>query len=90
MACGTPVVAFAAGGVPDFVRHERTGLLAPTGDVAALASALTRLLDDASLRRACGRAARQTVEREYAADIEAEAYERLFAEATGERRRTAA
>jgi glycosyltransferase involved in cell wall biosynthesis len=90
MACGTPVVAFAAGGVPDFVRHERTGLLAPTGDVAALASALTRMLEDAALRRACGRAARETVEREYAADVEAETYERLFIEAVGDQRRSAA
>jgi glycosyltransferase involved in cell wall biosynthesis len=38
----------AAGGL---VRHERTGLVVPAGDPAALAGALRRLHDDAPLRR---------------------------------------
>jgi len=39
-ACGTPVAAFATGGIPDAVLPGQTGWLAPTGDVPALAAAL--------------------------------------------------
>ena len=42
---GTPVVAFASGGLTDSVVHEETGLLVPPGDVDALAAALDALLD---------------------------------------------
>lgn len=42
---GTPVVAFASGGLTDSVVHEETGLLVPPGDVDALAAALDGLLD---------------------------------------------
>ncbi|OBI96689.1 glycosyl transferase family 1 [Mycobacterium asiaticum] len=39
MACGTPVVAFARGGIPELV-DERCGRLVPPGDVAAMARAI--------------------------------------------------
>jgi glycosyltransferase involved in cell wall biosynthesis len=39
-----PVVAFRSGGLTDIVEHERTGLLVPVGDAAALAAALDQLL----------------------------------------------
>lgn len=35
-ACGTPVVAFAAGGIPEMIRHQETGWLAALRSVAAL------------------------------------------------------
>jgi len=41
--------------------NEETGLLVPPGDVAALREALTRLLDDAGLRRRFGEAGRQRI-----------------------------
>jgi glycosyltransferase involved in cell wall biosynthesis len=78
MACGTPVVAFAAGGIPEYVRHEETGLLAPVGDAEALAGHLRRMLADGELRRRLGHAARRAVEQQYAAPSEAEAYRDLF------------
>jgi glycosyltransferase involved in cell wall biosynthesis len=40
MACGTPSVGFATGGVPDMVDHDRNGWLVPTGDIAGLAAGL--------------------------------------------------
>ena len=46
MACETPVVASAVGGIPEVVDDGRTGLLVPPSDPAALAAALNRLLDD--------------------------------------------
>ncbi|NNJ09091.1 glycosyltransferase [Chloroflexales bacterium ZM16-3] len=47
MACGTPTVGFAVGGVPDMVRPGVTGLLAPPEDSAALADQIRALLADA-------------------------------------------
>jgi glycosyltransferase involved in cell wall biosynthesis len=44
MALGRPVVASDAGGVPELIEHERTGLLAPPGDAGALAACLERIL----------------------------------------------
>jgi glycosyltransferase involved in cell wall biosynthesis len=58
MAYGRPVVASAVGGLRDLVVDGETGLLVPPGDVAALRSALERLLADAELRRRLGAAAR--------------------------------
>jgi glycosyltransferase involved in cell wall biosynthesis len=46
MAIGLPLVATTAGGIPELVEHERTGLLVPPGDPAALAAALLRVLDE--------------------------------------------
>jgi glycosyltransferase involved in cell wall biosynthesis len=52
------VIAFASGGLTDVVEHERTGLLVPPGDVAALASALDRVVLDPSYRDALGQGGR--------------------------------
>ena len=59
MALGRPVVACAVGGLLDAVEHERTGLLVPPGDPAALRAAIGRLLTDATLRARLGAAARE-------------------------------
>jgi glycosyltransferase involved in cell wall biosynthesis len=47
LACGTPVVASAVGGLKEVVRDGETGLLIAPADAAALASALGRLADPA-------------------------------------------
>ena len=49
-ACRTPVIGTNAGGLPEFVEHEVTGLLVPPGQPEPLADAIERLLADADLR----------------------------------------
>lgn len=61
MACGTPVVATAAGGTSEYVIHDDCGLIVPAGDTNALADALTKLSADADLRHLYGRNARNRV-----------------------------
>ncbi len=56
-ACGTPTVASDSPGLRDSVVHEQTGLLVPHGDVAALAAALRRLIEQPALRRQLGEGA---------------------------------
>ncbi|MGI8510804.1 MAG: glycosyltransferase [Gemmatimonadaceae bacterium] len=58
--CGTPVVAFASGGLMDVVIDERTGLLVPPGDVDALATTLDRVLSSPELREKLGCAGRES------------------------------
>jgi glycosyltransferase involved in cell wall biosynthesis len=77
MACETPVVASAVGGIPEAVAHGETGLLVPFEPVSSqdfepvvpeqfskdLASAVNRLLNDPGTMREMGRKARERVER---------------------------
>jgi glycosyltransferase involved in cell wall biosynthesis len=59
MSAGLPVVATAAGGVPEAVTDGVTGLLVPPGDPRALADALVTLARDGALRLRMGTAARE-------------------------------
>ena len=59
MLVGTAVVATNGGGVPEFVEHEKTGLLVPMGDSHAMAQAIGRLLQDNELRQRLVQAAQQ-------------------------------
>ncbi|NUT37555.1 MAG: glycosyltransferase [Hamadaea sp.] len=44
MACGTPVVAYAVGGLTDSITHNVSGVLVAPGDVDGLAKAIRELL----------------------------------------------
>ncbi len=44
MACKIPVVATAAGGIPEIVKNNETGLLAPIGDTAKLVELVEQTL----------------------------------------------
>ncbi len=57
MLLGKPVVASAAGGVPELIKDGQTGFLAPPGDAPGLAERLIPLLQDAELRQRIGRQA---------------------------------
>lgn len=46
LASKVPIVATNAGGIPEIVLHEKTGLTANIGDAKSLANAVLRLLDD--------------------------------------------
>jgi glycosyltransferase involved in cell wall biosynthesis len=62
MAAGKAVVAAAASAVPEVVIDGVSGMLVPPGDVAALAQALTKLLDDPDHRARLGAGGRELVE----------------------------
>ncbi len=62
MALGLPVVVTDVGGHPELVSHDRTGLLVPPRDPAALADALERLHREPPLRRLLGEAASAHIE----------------------------
>jgi glycosyltransferase involved in cell wall biosynthesis len=49
-ACAVPVVATAAGGVPEIVLHEKTGLLSAVKQPQALADNVVRVLENSELK----------------------------------------
>ena len=72
MSLGLPVIATPVGGVPEIVTHEVDGLLVPPGDVAALAAAIARLMNEPQLRERLGRAARETIATRFSLDTSVE------------------
>ena len=68
MACGKPVVATTAGGMPEVVADGKTGILVPPRDHRAMATAILRLLADESLRRAMGTAGRARVRQHFSVE----------------------
>lgn len=64
MAAGKAIVASGAGQIAEILQHDRNGVLVAPGDVAGLARAIVRLLNDPAQRAQLGRNARkQAVER---------------------------
>src|SRR5437762_613823 len=88
MACETPVVASAVGGILEVVVDGETGILVPPADPAALAAALTRVLDDPALGRRMGQAGRKRVEAQFSWASVAERTERVYAGAIADSRKS--
>jgi glycosyltransferase involved in cell wall biosynthesis len=86
MACGTPVIAFDAGGIPDFVVPEQTGLLARSRDVADLARQIQRVVDHPADLIHMGQHARQLVVERFNGQLEANRYVALYRELVAELR----
>lgn len=78
MACGTPVVGFNIGGIPDMVHHMETGLLARGGDVDDLAHQIRWMVEHPEERMRMGQNARRLVEKEFTIRIQAERYMTLY------------
>lgn len=83
-AAGLPLVATDVPGCREITRHGLNGLTAPPRDPQALAEALGRLLRDADLRRAMGRAGRELVRTEYSQEVVIRATLDLYADLLGE------
>jgi glycosyltransferase involved in cell wall biosynthesis len=80
IACGTPVVGFRVGGIPEMVRTGQTGWLAnevcPEAFARAIESALADLKNGLDLRPTC----RRVAEAEYTSELQAQRYLKLYQE----------
>jgi glycosyltransferase involved in cell wall biosynthesis len=83
MASGTPVIGAAAGGTPELIVPEETGLLFRPGDADALAAALLRVIDDTRLRRAMGQAGRARAEAKFSVERQVRETEAVYASILG-------
>ncbi len=82
MACGTPVVGFNIGGVPDMVTHLKTGYLAHEKDINDLAAGIKTVLfelDSNELSNNCLKNAKQN----YSLTLQAKRYVNLYEELLG-------
>ena len=78
MAAAKPVVATRGGGVPEIVRDGVTGLLAPMGDVPAMAEAICELLGNPERAAEMGAAGRERVLKQFTVEVTARRLERVF------------
>jgi glycosyltransferase involved in cell wall biosynthesis len=78
MACGTPMISFDIGGVPDLVRHMVTGYLAKPEDVNDFCNGIVMLLEDDRLRQTMSANCRAIALAEYPLELQAKRYIELY------------
>ena len=65
LACGTPVVAFGIGGIPDMIEHQKNGYLAKPFETEDLAYGIKWVLEDTNRWKKLSENAREKVEKEF-------------------------
>lgn len=78
MAFSTPSVSTAVGGIPEVIDHNVNGLLAPMGDIEALARSAESLIKDPARRESLGQAAREKARTVFSADAIVPQYLELY------------
>lgn len=78
MACGTPMVSFKVGGVPDLVRHDVTGYLANPEDTEDLRNGIVQLLESSNLRKQMSQTCRTIALQEYSLQLQTNRYVELY------------
>lgn len=78
MACGTPVIAFETGGIPELLTNMRTGYIARYKDVDDFVKGIKLFLDNVELRAKAGLSARKDVEKHFTLDKMVMLYEELY------------
>ncbi len=86
MACGTPVIGFSVGGVPEIVRNDQTGLIVSAKDSKAMAFATADLLRDRKRLARLSAAGKLMVRQEFSPQRQAVAYMGLYEKILSERR----
>ena len=84
-AAGIPVVGSRAGGIPEIIRHQATGLLVEPGSSEALADAITLLLSDPQNRQAMGMAARRRIQERFSVPAMVNGNIRVYEKVMGSR-----
>lgn len=77
-AAGVPVLAFDTAGSREAVVHGKTGVLVPSGDVAALQKAIAILIEEPAMRREFGQMGRQRMKDEFPLGIMVERHIKLY------------
>jgi glycosyltransferase involved in cell wall biosynthesis len=78
LACGTPIVGFRVGGMPDIARSGLTGLLAEPESARDLRDCIAKLLTDSNLRREMATNCRRVAKEDYSLELQAKRYLDLY------------
>lgn len=78
MACSKPIVATNVGGNPELIVNDQNGLLVDSGEPSALTTAISKLLDEPTLREAFGAASRSIVEERFSLETMISNYQKLY------------
>lgn len=78
LACGTPVVAFNATGLPDIVEHQQNGYLARPFEIEDLAQGIAWVLEDKERHQKLCDRAREKAEQEFTLELQAPRYLSLY------------
>ncbi len=79
MACGTPVIAFKRGSVPELIKHEETGFICKPNDLTSMVKAIKKIYrmpekDYLKMRQNC----RRWVEKNFTAEKMVLEYEKVY------------
>jgi glycosyltransferase involved in cell wall biosynthesis len=85
MACGTPVVAFRVGGIPEAAPDGQAAILCPPQAGAALIAAIMKLRDSPRLRERLGDVAHKTAHNRNSASSFSNAFAQLYRECVSSR-----
>lgn len=78
LSCGTPVIAFNVGGLPDMIEHVKNGYLADAGSVEGLTNGIKWYLNNRTSDESLKVNARQKVLTNFTQEIVAEKYKELY------------
>ncbi len=80
LSCGTPVVAFKIGGVPDMVDHQVNGYLAKPYEVEDIARGIAWVLEDKARQVRLREQARKKCEDHFSLELQARRYTKLYSQ----------
>ena len=83
LACGTPVVAFNIGGLPDMVEHRHSGYLATPYDPNDLARGIELVLKEQSSSENMSKVARKIAGEKFSVQKRALEYQSLYESVIG-------
>ena len=86
MDAGLPVVAAAAGGIPEIVSNNTGGILIEPNNLDALCDALARILSDSQQRKQMGAAGRERIHQLFSAQRMTEEFQNCYERCLGKRK----
>lgn len=77
MACGTPVVGFGVGGIPEMIDHKKNGYLAKYKSAEDLAKGIQFVLEESDYQQLCDNSRKKVLEN-YSEEVVSEKYKKVY------------
>ncbi|BAQ61645.1 glycosyl transferase [Geminocystis sp. NIES-3708] len=80
MSCGTPVIAFDIGGIPDLIKDQVSGSIVPYNSIELMSEKIIQLISDRALCARMGKKSREIITKNYHLSVQANNYLQLYQE----------